>query len=173
MEEKRPTTGKFGLIYGVIAAVIGIVFTFMLMAGDMLYSQSPVKNIVQVLIFVGVVIAAIYNFKKANNDFLSLGQALGLGAISAIVCALISMVFTYLLTSIIVPDFWERTAEVTAIAMQESNPSMTSDDIDNALAMQSKFRWVMYPVILIFNLLIGFITALITGLILKKSENLD
>ena len=143
MEEKRPTTGKFGLIYGVIAAGIGIVFTFML------------------------------NFRKANNGFLSLGQALGLGAITAIVCALISMAFTFLLTSVIVPDFWERTAEVTAIAMQESNPSMTSDDIDNALAMQSKFRWMMYPVILIFNLIIGFITALITGLILKKSENLD
>ena len=173
MEEKRPTTGKFGLIYGLIAAGIGIVFTFMLMAGDLLFSTSRIKDIVQILIFVAVVIAAIYNFRKENNGFLSLGQALGLGAITAIVSALIAIIFTYLLTTVIVPDFWERTAEVTTIIMQESNPSMTADEIDNALAMQSKFRWITYPAILIMNLFIGFITALITGLILKKSENLD
>tara|TARA_R110000868_G_scaffold121034_2_gene321111 strand:+ start:7154 stop:7675 length:522 start_codon:yes stop_codon:yes gene_type:complete len=173
MENKQPTTGKFGLIYGVIAAVIGIVFTFMLMAGDMLYDQSPIKSIVQILIFVVVVVIAIFNFKKANNGYLSLGQALGLGAITALVAAVISILFTYLLSSVIVPDFWEKTAEISRITIQESNPSMTADDIENAIAMQSKFSWFIYPAILIMNLFIGFITALITGLILKKTENLD
>ena len=173
MEEKRPTTGKFGLTYGIIAAIIGIVFTFMLISADMLYSTSSIKGIVPIFAFAVVIVIAIYNFKKANNGYLSLGQALGLGALIAIVCSLISIIFTYFLTSAIVPDFWEKTAEFSRIAMQEQNPNLSSEDLDNALAMQSKFSWITYPAILIVNLFIGFVTALITGLILKKSENLD
>ena len=167
MENKKPTTGKFGLIYGVIASVIGIIFTFMLIAGDMLYDPSPIKSIVQILIFVLVVIVAIFNFKKANNGYLSLGQALGIGA------SIISIIFMYLLSSVIVPDFWEKTAEISRITIQEQNPSLTADQVENAIEMQNKFSWIMYPAILIMNLFIGFVTALITGLILKKTENLD
>ena len=144
MENKKPTTGKFGLIYGVIASVIGIIFTFMLIAGDMLYDPSPIKSIVQILIFVLVVIVAI-----------------------------ISIIFMYLLSSVIVPDFWEKTAEISRITIQEQNPSLTADQVENAIEMQNKFSWIMYPAILIMNLFIGFVTALITGLILKKTENLD
>tara|TARA_R110000796_G_scaffold35017_3_gene90150 strand:- start:129581 stop:130102 length:522 start_codon:yes stop_codon:yes gene_type:complete len=173
MENKKPTTGKFGLIYGVIASVIGIIFTFMLIAGDMLYDPSPIKSIVQILIFVLVVIVAIFNFKKANNGYLSLGQALGIGAITALVASIISIIFMYLLSSVIVPDFWEKTAEISRITIQEQNPSLTADQVENAIEMQNKFSWIMYPAILIMNLFIGFVTALITGLILKKTENLD
>lgn len=173
MEEKRPTTGKFGLIYGVIAAIIGIVFTFMLISGEMLFDPSPVKSIVQVLIFVAIVIVAIYNFRKANNGYLSLGQGLGIGAITALVTSIISIIFMYLLSSIIVPDFWEQSAEAARIAIQEQNPTMSSDQIDSAVEMQGKFSWIVYPAILVMNLFVGFITALITGLVLKKTEKLD
>jgi hypothetical protein len=172
METNKPTTGKFGLMYGTIAAIIGIVFTFMLIAGDLLYDPSPVKSIVQALIFIGVVVLAIYNFKKSNGGYLSLGQALGIGSITALVAAIISILFTYLLTTMIVPDFWEQTAEITRATMIESNPSLSSSDVENALTMQSKFSWIMYPAILVLNLIVGFFTALITGLILKKTENL-
>ncbi|SMC87043.1 DUF4199 domain-containing protein [Cellulophaga tyrosinoxydans] len=170
MEEKRPTTGKFGLIYGVIAAGIGIVFTFMLMAGDMLYDQSPVKNIVQILIFVGVVIAAIYNFRKANNGFLTIKKALGIGFIASLVTAILSIAFTYILANFIEPDFWDKFSEIVRVAIEESNPNLTPEQVEGGVSMQIMF---FYPMILIFNLFIGFITALITGLILKKSENLD
>tara|TARA_R110002050_G_scaffold100580_1_gene208205 strand:- start:168993 stop:169514 length:522 start_codon:yes stop_codon:yes gene_type:complete len=173
MENQQPTTGKFGLIYGVIAAVIGIVFTFMLIAGEMLFDPSPIKTVVQILIFVAVVAVTIFNFKKANNGYLSLGQALGLGAITALVTSIISIIFMYFLSSVIVPDFWEQSAEAARLAIQEQNPSLTSDQVENAVEMQGKFSWIIYPAILIMNLFFGFITALITGLILKKTENLD
>lgn len=173
MEIHQPKPGKFGLLYGAIAAGISIIFTLMLMSADMLYEQSIVKSVVGILILVAVVIVAVYNFKKQNNGYLSLGQALGIGAITAIVAALISMLFSFLLTTYIVPEFWEKTAEYSRITMHEQYPQLTNEQIETNIEMQGKFSWVMYPIILLFNLFICFITALITGLILKKTENLD
>ncbi|WP_405246212.1 DUF4199 domain-containing protein [Cellulophaga sp. Asnod2-G02] len=172
MEAKKPTTGKFGLIYGTVAAIIGIVFTFMLMASDLLFDPSPVKSIVQVIIFIFIVILAIYNFKKNNDNYLSLGQSLAIGAIVAVVTSIIGLIFMYCLTTFIVPDFWAQNAEVSRAIMIENNPSISPKELENMLEMQSKFNWIIYPAMLVMNLVVGFFTALITGLILKKTENL-
>ena len=170
MENKKPTTGKFGLIYGVIASVIGIIFTFMLIAGEMLYDPSPIKLIVQILIFVIVIILAIFNFRKANNGFLKIKQALGIGFYASLVTSVISIIFMYIVANFIEPDFWDKYAEISRIAIEEQNPNLTSEQVEGGISFQKIF---FYPSILIMNLFIGFITALITGLILKKTENLD
>lgn len=42
--------------------------------------------------------------------------------------------------------------------------------MDQSIEMQKKFAWISYPVILIFNLILGFVTCLIGGLIMKKEN---
>jgi hypothetical protein len=168
MEENQLKTGKFAWTYGAIGGGIGIVFTLMLMSMDMLYDQGWGKSVVSTLILVAVIILAIFNFKKQNQGFLSLKQALKVGVGTALVAALVALVFTYLLTNFFVPDFMDKTAELSRITIKEKNPQITPEQLDNAIEMQKKFFWIAYPMILIFNLFIGFIVSLISGLIMKK-----
>ena len=168
MEETRLKTGKFAWIYGAIGGGVGIVFTLMLMSMDMLYDQGWGKSVVSTLILVAVIILAIVNFKKQNQGFLSLKEALKVGVGTALVAAIVALVFTYLLTNFFVPDFMDKTAELSRITIKEKNPQITPEQLDNAIEMQKKFFWIAYPMILIFNLFIGFIVSLITGLAMKK-----
>src|SRR5690606_29683862 len=168
MEENQLKTGKFAWTYGAIGGGIGIVFTLMLMSMDMLYDQGWGKSVVSTLILVAVIILAIVNFKKQNQGFLSLKEALKVGVGTALVAAIVALVFTYLLTNFFVPDFMDKTAELSRITIKEKNPQITPEQLDNAIEMQKKFFWIAYPMILIFNLFIGFIVSLITGLAMKK-----
>ncbi len=170
MEENKVSTGKLAWTYGALGGGVGIIFTLMLLSMDMLYDQGWGKSVVSTLILVAAIYLAISSFKKQNEGFLTLGQALKTGIGTALVAAIIALVFTYLLTNFFVPDFMEKTAELSRVTIKEKNPQITPEQLDNAIEMQNKFFWIMYPMILLFNLFIGFIVSLITGLILKKER---
>ncbi len=170
MEENKVSTGKLAWTYGALGGGVGIIFTLMLLSMDMLYDQGWGKSVVSTLILVAAIYLAISSFKKQNEGFLTLGQALKIGIGTALVAAIIALVFTYFLTNFFVPDFMEKTAELSRVTIKEKNPQITPEQLDNAIEMQNKFFWIMYPMILLFNLFIGFIVSLITGLILKKER---
>ncbi|WP_268223008.1 DUF4199 domain-containing protein [Sinomicrobium oceani] len=167
-ETQRPTTGKYALIYGLLTGAAGIAFSLMLHFMDMQYDQSASKQIISTLILIAFIILAIYQFKRANLSFISLSEALKIGIGASAVAAIVTILYLLIYINAIEPDFHEKLAEVTRNGMREQNPALTTEQIDNAIAMQSKFFWITYPVILVFNMFIGFVISLITGVILKK-----
>jgi ABC-type Fe3+-siderophore transport system permease subunit len=173
MKPKEPKTLNFGIIYGATASIIGIIFTLMLLYSDMLYEQSIGKTLVGIFILAGVVVLAIYNFKKQNNNYLSIKQGIIVGIFVSLVAGILTIIFTYILTTFIVPDFWETSSAYNKIAIQNKYPQMTAEQINDTVEMQSKMYWITYPMILLFNLFLGFIIALITALILKRTEEIN
>ena len=170
MEENQVKTGKIAWMYGAIGGGIGIVFTLMLMSMDMLFDQGWGKSVVSTLILVAAIVLAISSFKKQNQGFLTLGEALKTGIGTSLVAAVIALIFTYLLMNFLVPDFMDKTTELSRITIQEKSPQITPEQLNNALEMQKKFFWIAYPMILLFNLFIGFIVSLISGLVMKKER---
>jgi hypothetical protein len=72
---------------------------------------------------------------------------------------------------VIEPDFVEKLgAEVTAKQIAEKNPQLTSEQIQQAVDMQSQFFWVSYPFILIFSCLYGLVIGWVTGLFTKRNQ---
>lgn len=171
MENTQPKTGKFALNYGIILGAINVVFSLMLYSMDLEYDQGIAKTIVSILILLGVIILAIVQFKKANNGTLILSQALKVGIGTALVGAIISIIYLLIYFNFIDPQFMEKSAEITKATMMEKNPELSQEQIDNMLAMQKKFFWLTYPTIIVFNLFVGFIVSLITGLAIKKSPS--
>lgn len=80
MENEQPKTGKFSLTYGAIAGGIGIIFGIMLYTMDMHYERGAAVQATQILILAGVIGVGISQFKKANENYLNLSEALKLGA---------------------------------------------------------------------------------------------
>ncbi len=170
MEENQSKIGKFSLNFGLITGFIGIVFALILFSMDLHYESGFAIQGVQIAILAAGIILGISQFKKANVGFLSLGQALKLGAGIALVAGILGLLYFFVFSNFIEPDFMDKMYEIGKQQAMEDSPKLTSEQIDQGIEMQKKFAWVTYPVILIFNIIIGLIVGLIGGLIMKKAK---
>ncbi len=170
MEENQPKTGKFALNYGLITGGAGIVFGIMLYMMDMQYEQGIAIQGIQIAILAAGIVWAIVQFKKANLGFLNISHALKVGAGVALVAGIIGLIYFFLFSNFIEPDFMDNLSEIGKQKALEDNPQLTEAQIDQGMEMQKKFAWVSYPIILIFNVIIGLVVGLITGLIMKKQK---
>ena len=172
MENNSSTLKSNILRYGFLLGAISVVFALMLFFLDMHYTQESAVNWINWAIIITVLILAIYSYRKTNDGFLSLSEALKLGLGISVISALIAIIYTYILVNFLDPDTIEKTIEVTQNKMLDENPEMSQEQIDLAKEMQLKFSsiGVISTMILIFSLVFGFIVSLITGLILKRNR---
>ncbi len=170
MEEQQVKTGKFALNYGVLLGVISVVFGVMLYTQKMHYETSAAVIVISIVIMAAIVFFAVNAFKKANGGFLKISDALKVAVGLALVGTIISLIYQYVLTHYIEPDFMDKAMELAKPKAMANNPNMTEEQWQQGVEMQKGFAWIQYPVVLIMNSVIGLVLGLITGLILKKSQ---
>lgn len=172
MENSSSTLKSHILQYGILLGGISVVFALMLFFLDMHYTQESAVNWINWAITITILLMAIYSFRKSNDGFLSLSEALKLGLGISVISALVAIVYTFILINFLDPDTIEKTIEVTQNRMLDENPEMSQEQIDMAKEMQLKFSsiGVISTMILIFSLVFGFIVSLISGLILKRNR---
>ncbi|MEC3966742.1 DUF4199 domain-containing protein [Flagellimonas halotolerans] len=170
MEEQQPKTGKFALNYGLLLGVISVVFGVMLYTQKMHYERNTAIIVISIVIMAAVVFLAINAFKKANGGYLTISEALKVAVGAALIGAVISLAYQFVLTNFIEPDFMDKAIEMAKPKAMEQNPSMTEEQWEQGVEMQKSLSWLQYPIGLIINCVLGLILGLITGLILKKSK---
>jgi uncharacterized integral membrane protein len=136
------------------------------------YQQSQEAGIVGIIIMIAILIYAFIQFKKINEGYLSLSEALKIGLGISLVAALIGVVYTFILTEFLDPGMMDKALDFQIEKIRMENPEITSDQIAGMREMQEKFS---SPLIrsafqIIGSLFIGFIISLIGGLIIKKSR---
>ncbi len=169
MEEKQPKTGKFSLNYGLILGALSVVFAVMLFTMDAHTSQDTSTTIIGIVMMVAIIFWGIFAFRKANGGFLTIGQALKIGAGIALISGIIYIIYLLVLTNVLDPDFAAKVTEAR-LAEVEASGQLTAEQLAQQKEMSIKYFWFGYPVILIFNILIGLVIGLIAGLILKKAK---
>ena len=170
MEEQQAKTGEFALNYGLLSGLISVVFGVMLYTQKMHYETSTAVIVISIVILAAIVFFAVNAFKKANGGFLTISQALKVGVGVALVAAIISLIYQFVLTNFIEPDFMDKVMEMAKPKAMANNPNMTEEQWEQGVEMQKSFAWIQYPVLLIMNSVLGLILGLISGLILKKSQ---
>ena len=170
MEENQPKVGTFSRNYGALAGAAGIVFSLMLYFADMHHQRSAGIQAVQFGILAVFVVLAIIQFKKTNSGYLSIVEALKMGAGVAAVSFVIGTIYFLIFSNIIEPNFMEEAYELGKQQMIEQNPNLTSEQVDQGIEMQKKFFWVIMAVFMIISVVFGFVVGLITGLIAKKDK---
>ena len=156
---------KYGLIYGAIT----IIFSLMLHIMDLTYSGSNFPQIFGYVLLAVLIIWAVVAFRKDNQGKLSVGQATKIGTATALISAIITVLYIIVFANVIEPDFAEKLGELTSEQLREKAPQLTEDQIAQQVAMQTKFFWVSYPFILIVYSLYGLVLGWITGLFTKKA----
>ncbi len=156
---------KYGLIYGAITIVFSLMLHFM----DLTYSGSNFPQIFGYVLLAVLIILAITAFRRDNEGKLSVGQATKIGTATALISAIITVLYIIVFANVIEPDFAEKLGELTSEQLREKAPQLTEDQIAQQVAMQTKFFWVSYPFILIIYSLYGLVLGWITGLFTKKA----
>ena len=169
MEENQPKIGKFSLNYGLILGVIGVIFGIMLYTMDAHTSRDASNTIINLVITAAVITWGIWAFRKANGGYLSLGQAVKLGAGIAVISAIISLIYLFFLANVLDTEFITKIAELNKEAAIEAGAS--SDQVQQQYDGTINMFWVFtIPVVLIFSVIGGLVIGLIDGLILKKAK---
>ncbi len=170
MEENQAKTGKISFTFGLLTGGLGIIFALMLFSMDLHYERGMGVQGVQIAILAAGAVLAIIQFKKENLGFLTLSEALKVGAGVALIAGILGLLWFFLFSNFIEPDFMDKMYEVGKQQALADNPKLTGEQVDQGIEMQKKFAWLTYPIILIFNIIIGLVVGLITGLIVKKQK---
>ena len=170
MEDQQPKIGKFSLNYGLILGGLGVAFGLMLFSMDAhVGGDSNVQQIIGIVLMVAIIFWGIFSFRKANGGSLTIGQGVKLGAGIAVVAAVISVIYTWLLANVLDPEFAVKTAEVTKAALEERG-DVPQEAIQQQYQGTIDYFWIAYPFILIINTIVGLVVGLVGGLIFKKSK---
>ncbi|NNK10430.1 MAG: DUF4199 domain-containing protein [Flavobacteriaceae bacterium] len=169
MEQNQPTIGKFSLTYGLILGAISVVFGLMLYSMDAHTSQDTSNTVISIVIAVAIIMLGIFNFRKANEGYLSLGQAIKLAIMISLVSGLIWIVYMLLMVNVLDTNFITTIAE-NQKAVMEAEGTLSAAQIEQQYEGTLNYFWISYPFILIFNVIMGLIIGLIGGLILKKAR---
>ena len=172
MENQQTSAKQVMLNYGLILGFAGILINVAVFAMGKTYDPHWSVMVIVILVTIAVIVMGIKKVKESNNGLLSLGDALKTGLGIALIAGVISVIYTFIFTNYIEPEYFERMAEVQQQKMLEQYPNMSDEQIENAMEMTKKMSGIgmTAAVSLIGSLFIGFIISLIAGLIMKKSE---
>ena len=160
------------ITYGIILGSISVVFQLMLFFLDMHYKNDSTAGIVALLITSGVLVYSFIVFKKNNEGYMTLSEALKIGLGVSLVSAIIGIIYTQLLVNVLDPDTMQKSLELSIDNMRAQNPEIPQEALETARSIQEKMSspLIFSAVQIIFSLFFGFIISLIGGLIVKKSR---
>ena len=162
-----------GIKYGLICGLVYIIFS---MGNILIGAQTQGNPVLGILLGLAMLLATFfvifYGVKEfrdnVNGGAVSIGQAVKLGALIALIASLLTVAFNMLYNYVIDPGFFDRMVEQTRETYEERG--MTDEQIDQAMRMMEMFR---NPVIatgftIVWYSLWGLVKGLISGAILKK-----
>ena len=79
-------------------------------------------------VIIGVIIYGIYHFKKLNDGYIKISEALKTGIGISLVSGTVSAVYSIILVYIIDPDFIEKTLEFQKQIMLEKDKNLTLEN---------------------------------------------
>ena len=154
------TTRSVGMRYGIILAVISIVFFLILTFAGVDQTKGAGRWFGMVFYLV-VIFLAQKNFKDEGDDFMTYGQGMGISFWIAVISTVIYSFFFYVYIKFIDASFVENVKNKAIEDMQAKG--MGDAEIDQAMSFAGKF---MSPeAMLIFGLIFGVIIIVICGLI--------
>lgn len=172
MENQKITTAKTALNFGLILGGISLVYSLMLFFLDMHFQGETATSLIGYALLIGLVLWAIMHFKKNNDGYISLSEALKTGVGTALISAIIVCIYTIVMIQYLDPEFLDKSIEYQKQKMLQENPEISVESVNKMFDMQKEFSgpFIISGFIIIFNLFFGFIISLIVGLIVKKSK---
>ncbi|GAB3741418.1 hypothetical protein GCM10027594_21140 [Hymenobacter agri] len=162
------TTSSVGLRYGILTALVSIIFSFGL---NVMHQESSPARYLSFAILIAGIVLAMNHFKQQNQGFMSFGQGVGIGAVVSAVVGLLSGIFAYIYMTFIDTDMLVRITDKIRTDM-EARGGMSDEQIDQAVAMSSKFMNgpFMIGAALLGTVLMGVLLSLVISAFIKNAQ---
>jgi len=166
---EKPSTARIALKWGIISAVISVIFTIILYTFD-LWKITWVSLVFGLAIIIVILVLANKEFRTRHEGFLTFGESLGISMLVIAVSSLISAAFNQLYMNVIDNTIKDKMADFQEETRLKQG--MTMEQIDVAMQQVEKFNTpgIQFLFGLLGSLFFGFIIALIIAAIMKKNR---
>ncbi|MBC5772435.1 DUF4199 domain-containing protein [Pontibacter sp. KCTC 32443] len=168
MTETQPSVTSVALKYGFITALVGVVYTLIIMVADL--GDNRWLSGLSYLILIAGIVLAMKQYKNINYGYMSYGQGLGIGTLVSAVFGLLSGIFVWIYTSFVDTGYMDRMMEKQREAMLDQG--LTDEQIDAGMAMTESFQGPLGMILggLIGAVVVGFLLSLIISAIMKHNR---
>jgi hypothetical protein len=168
--ENQVSSKSFMVNNGVILGVAMVLFSLTMYATGNHLKPHWSGSVITGVIFIGVIVFGIKQYKAANGGFLSWGQGVKIGVGIAVLAGLINVIYSYIFMNFIEPDFMSQMMEIQNQGFVDQG--MSEEQIEAANEMGKPFQSpAMIAAMGIIGYAIGgFIVSAIAAAIMKKSE---
>ena len=168
--ENQVNSKNIILNYGLYLGIIGVIAHLALWASGSIFELGWVNTVISFVAMTVFIVMGIKSFKGLNGGFISWGQGVKIGMGIVMISAVITVIYTLLLTNVIDPEFQQNSMDFQAKAWEDAG--LTADQIEASQAMAEKFQSpaIISAMILAFSAFIGFVFSAIIAAIMKKSE---
>ena len=164
-------TSKFIYQFGLLTGLVNVIYGVMQFMLGTHYENDVVSQVVGAVILIGGIVLGQLAFRKENNGIVSFKQCLRIGVGIGLVTAIISVIYYFVLTNIVEPDFYMKALEIGYATAVEDNPEFASQMTQQQFIEASQpFSWIAYPAIIMVSLFFSLMFSLCTGILIKRSE---
>jgi len=167
----QPNMVKTSITYGLLIGVLLILILFVF------YLFGEITNVwasyvSYAVMFGGIILATRARRNEELGGFITYSQALGLGTLTIFFSSLAVGIYVYIFYAFIDPAAINLLIEAAEIAILESTPNISDEELDSALSISQAF---MKPGIMAISTtasytFLGFVMSLITSIFLKKKN---
>ena len=169
METTQPKISSIALRYGLIAGLLVIIYALILQFTDLYMSKT--LSYVNYLFVLGAIIMAYRDFKSQNQGFMTYGQGLGLGTLTAGITGVLSGIFSYIYIKFIDDTMLGKIADMQREEL-DKNASMTEEEIEKAIEMSASFTTP--EMIMVFSIIgfvfFGFLMSLVVAAAMRNAR---
>ena len=155
---------KWGLMLGIISIVLFLGIYF----GGLLGESWP--SWISALFSATIIFLAQKEFKDQGDGYMSYGQGLGIGTLTAVISSGVSSVFAYVYMKFINLDYTTELIDITRYGMEDQGQS--DEQIEVAMGFVEKMMTpeIMFGMGLFMGIFFGFIISLIVSAITKNNN---
>ena len=166
------STKQVAINFGLLLSAYNVMTGLLLVLLNLHYQNNSTIGLINLGVIIGVITYGIYQFKKSNDGYIKISEALKTGIGISLISGIISAIYSIVLVNVIDPDFIEKALEFQKNIMLEKDKNLTLENANKMVDLQKKLTGPLTTsgFIIIFNLFIGFIVSLIGGLIFNKSQ---
>ncbi|WP_080059153.1 DUF4199 domain-containing protein [Spirosoma aerolatum] len=168
MEEKTSTT-RVALKWALILAVVSIIYSIILFVTDSIGNRA--LGFVAYGLTIAAIIMAMREFRTLNGGFMTYGEGVGLGTLTAAISGFISSLFSVFYMTVIDTGIMTRAADKAREQME--NQGMPDEQIDSAMSIMEKFQspGILFAFGVIGSIFLGLIFSLIIAAFIRRNKN--
>nr|WP_315136758.1 DUF4199 domain-containing protein [uncultured Capnocytophaga sp.] len=176
METKNVNFLSIALRNGILLGLASVAFTVLLYVTDFLYTDNTLLAVITWLINIAISVVfiaiAVEQYKKANEGFLSIGEAIKVGVLVAVIAGVIGAIYQVIYATIIDPDYYDKVVEVAMkkmSAMANFNEEQLEEFQDKMYTNKPSIV-SSFSTSIIFSAIGGLIISAIVGAVKKKEQ---